>query len=134
MSQLAHPLLKGSGAGSIVLLSSIVGLLSIGGNSLYGATKGAINQLARSLACEWARDNIRTNCVAPGSIRTPLTEDLLKGKNLEIVNTQTPLGRPGEAEEISPLVAFLCLPAASYITGQTIYVDGGMSVFGFSVE
>ncbi|GLT62506.1 hypothetical protein SLA2020_351390 [Shorea laevis] len=131
MSQLAHPLLKGSGAGTIVLLSSISGLVSVGGLALYGATKGAINQLTRSLACEWARDNIRTNCVAPGPTRTPLTKDLLKGKTLETSNSRTPLGRIGEPEEISSLVAFLCLPAASYITGQTIYVDGGMSAYGF---
>ncbi|GLT62507.1 hypothetical protein SLA2020_351400 [Shorea laevis] len=131
LSQLAHPLLKGSGAGSIVHLSSIVGLLSIGGASLYGASKGAINQLTRSFSCEWARDNIRTNCVAPGATRTPLMEHALKGKPLEISNSRTPLGRPGEPEEISSLVAFLCLPAASYITGQIIYVDGGMSAYGF---
>ena len=102
MSQLAHPLLKESSVGSIVLLSSLAGLLSLGRASVYGATKGnkytydhqwcnfifnfdrlcegivmfyvgAINQLTRSLACEWARDNIRANCVAPGATRTALS-------------------------------------------------------------
>ncbi|GLT62510.1 hypothetical protein SLA2020_351430 [Shorea laevis] len=131
LSQLAHPLLKKSGAGSNVLLSSVCGLLSVGGATVYGATKGAINQLTRSLACEWARDNIRTNCVAPAATRTPLMEAALKGKTLEISNSRTPLGRPAQPEEISSLVAFLCLPAASYITGQTIYVDGGMTAYGF---
>ncbi|XP_062171119.1 tropinone reductase homolog At2g29290-like [Alnus glutinosa] len=133
LSQLAHPLLKGSEGGSIILLSSISGLLSMGGTSLYGASKGAINQLSRSLACEWARDNIRTNCIAPGVITTPLTEDfLVNGKALETINSRTPIGRTGEPKEVSSLAAFLCLPAASYITGQTIYVDGGMSVYGFN--
>ncbi|KAJ8458267.1 hypothetical protein OPV22_031193 [Ensete ventricosum] len=77
LSQLAHPLLKASARGSIVFISSVAGLLGINTTSVYGATKGAMNQLTRSLACEWAKDNIRTNCVAPGVIRTPLTRPLL---------------------------------------------------------
>ncbi|KAI4323888.1 hypothetical protein L6164_023462 [Bauhinia variegata] len=73
ISQLVHPLLKDSGAASIVFISSIAGVTSIKNiASMYGATKGAINQLTRNLACEWAKDNIRINCVAPGPIRTPL--------------------------------------------------------------
>ncbi|XP_059429669.1 senescence-associated protein 13-like [Corylus avellana] len=133
LSQLAYPLMKESrGGGSIVLISSLSGMLGIDGLSIYGASKGAINQLTRSLACEWARDNIRTNCVAPGATKTPLTENLFEGKVLEAINSRTPIGRPGEAQEISPLVAYLCLPAASYITGQIICVDGGMSVYGLN--
>ncbi|XP_062172156.1 tropinone reductase homolog At5g06060-like [Alnus glutinosa] len=129
MSQLAHPLLKASGAGSIVLLSSVSGLRSIGCGSVYEATKGAVDQLTRSLACEWAKDNIRTNSVAPGATRTTLIDDL-KSKDLEAIYSQTPLRRLAEPDEMSSLVAFLCLPSASYITGQTIYVDGGMTVNG----
>ncbi|XP_059429604.1 tropinone reductase homolog At5g06060-like [Corylus avellana] len=132
LSQLAYPLMKESRGGSIVLISSISGMLGIDGMSIYGASKGAMNQLTRSLACEWARDNIRTNCVAPGTTRTPLTENLLKSKVLETINSRTPIGRPGESEEVSSLVAYLCLPAASYITGQIIYVDGGMTVYGLN--
>ncbi|URD80912.1 Tropinone reductase [Musa troglodytarum] len=70
LNQLAHPLLKASGAGSIVNVSSLAGIVGIDNITIYGATKAALNQLTRSLACEWAKDNIRTNCVAPGSIRT----------------------------------------------------------------
>nr|WAU86925.1 birch protein [Betula platyphylla] len=133
MSQLAHPLLKASGAGSIVLLSSVSGMRSIGYGSVYEATKGAMDQLTRSLACEWAKDNIRTNSVAPEATRTTLINDL-KSKDFEAIYSETPLGRVGEPEEMSSLVAFLCLPAASYITGQTIYVDGGMTVNGLAAK
>ncbi|BFG41202.1 hypothetical protein CerSpe_274770 [Prunus speciosa] len=91
---------------------------------------GAImNQLAKNLACEWAKDNIRTNSVAPWFIRTPLTEPLLSNQIfLEAVNSRCPLGRTGEPKEVSALVAFLCFPAASYITGQTVCIDGGFTV------
>uniref|UniRef100_A0A7N0TLI7 3-oxoacyl-[acyl-carrier-protein] reductase n=1 Tax=Kalanchoe fedtschenkoi TaxID=63787 RepID=A0A7N0TLI7_KALFE len=75
--QLAHPLLKASGAGSIVFVSSVAGLVSVGSGSVYGATKGAMNQLARNLACEWAVDNIRVNSVAPWVIKTSLVEHVI---------------------------------------------------------
>ncbi|XP_050371112.1 tropinone reductase homolog At2g29290-like [Argentina anserina] len=135
LCQLAHPLLKASGAGSIVFISSVAGVVSLlGAGSIYAASKGAINQLAKTLACEWAKDNIRINSVAPGFIRTPMAKDLLSNQSIvEAISDRTPLGRIGEPKEISSLVAFLCLPAASYITGQTICIDGGVSVNGFTL-
>ncbi|KAB1225874.1 hypothetical protein CJ030_MR1G004086 [Morella rubra] len=155
MSQLAYHLLKASGVGSIVFMSSVSGFVSLKSMSVQGATKGAINQLTRNLACEWAKDNIRSNAVAPWYIRTSMVEqgsyvniltptltaiqwELLIEKEvlsneeyLEEVYSRTPLRRLGDPKEVSSLVAFLCLPASSYITGQVICVDGGMSVNGF---
>ncbi|KAG2308552.1 hypothetical protein Bca4012_082363 [Brassica carinata] len=134
LSQLAHPLLKASGSGSIVLMSSAAGVVHMSVGSIYGATKGAMNQLARNLACEWASDNIRVNSVCPWFITTPLSDSLFRRDEgiKEKVERRTPMGRVGEANEVSSLVAFLCFPAASYITGQSICVDGGATINGFS--
>ncbi|KAF5202031.1 Tropinone reductase, partial [Thalictrum thalictroides] len=74
LCQLAHPLLKASGVGSIVFISSVAGVVAIGSGTVYAASKGAINQITKNLACEWAKDNIRSNCVAPWYIKTSLVE------------------------------------------------------------
>ncbi|XP_042476456.1 tropinone reductase homolog At5g06060-like isoform X3 [Macadamia integrifolia] len=74
LCQLAHPLLKSSGMGSIVFISSVSGVVAVGTGSIYSATKGALNQLTKNLACEWAKDNIRSNSVSPWIIRTSLVE------------------------------------------------------------
>ncbi|XP_076920758.1 tropinone reductase homolog At5g06060-like [Bidens hawaiensis] len=132
MCQLAHPLLKTSGVGGIVFISSVAGLVHVGVGSVYSATKGAMNQLTKNLACEWAKDNIRANGVAPWFTKTSLIEPELDNKEfVDLVASRTPIKRLAEANEVSSLVAFLCLPAASYITGQIIAVDGGLTVNGF---
>ncbi|KAL6641614.1 hypothetical protein ACP70R_019795 [Stipagrostis hirtigluma subsp. patula] len=131
LTLLAHPLLKASGSGSIVFISSIAGVVALFSGPIYGMTKAALNQLAKNLACEWAKDNIRTNSVAPGYISTSLTEGIFSNKELkEKIVSRAPMLRAGEPEEISSLVAFLCMPGSTYITGQTISVDGGMTING----
>ncbi|XP_060674536.1 tropinone reductase 1-like isoform X2 [Ziziphus jujuba] len=130
--QIAHPLLKASGNGNIVFNSSVASAVALPMLSVYAASKGAINQVTRSLACEWAKDNIRVNSVAPGPIKTPLVENLpgKMPKHVDDMIAGILMTRAGEPKEVSSVVAFLCLPAASYITGQIIYVDGGFTVNG----
>ena len=97
----------------------------------YAAAKAGIAQVARTLALEWARDGIRVNTVAPWYTRTPLVEPVLsRPEVLAAILARTPLGRIAEPHEVAAAVAFLALPAASYITGQCLAVDGGMSIQG----
>ncbi|CAN1127504.1 Tropinone reductase homolog [Linum perenne] len=132
LSQLSHPLLKESGNGNIVNISSIASFVSFTMSSLYSSSKGAMNQMTRSLACEWAKDNIRVNAIAPGLINTPMLEGAKDagGELVDMLIRKIPMKRAAEANEISSWVAFLCCPAASYATGQVIVVDGGFTANG----
>ena len=124
-----HGYLKQSEQGRVIFIGSIAGERAIPTGIPYAATKEAMAQITRGLALEWAPDGIRVNTVAPGFIETPLTEPLMSNPDfLNNLKARVPLGRPGQPEEIGALVAFLCLPASSYITGQTLIADGGLTI------
>ncbi|NUO72446.1 MAG: SDR family oxidoreductase [Frateuria sp.] len=132
MCRLAHPHLVEHGNAAIVNVGSVSGSVHVRTGAPYGMSKAALHQLTRNLAVEWAVDGIRVNAVAPWYIRTQRSEPALADPDyLEEVLERTPLKRIGEPEEVAAAVAFLCLPAAAYITGQVLAVDGGFLSFGF---
>jgi Tropinone reductase 1 len=132
LSRALHPRLAAARTASIVMVGSVAGITSVGSGAVYAMTKASLGQLARVLAAEWASDGIRVNLVAPWYTRTPLASRVLDDAAvLEGIVSRTPLGRVAEPHEIAAVIAFLALPAASYVTGQTIAVDGGFTSFGF---
>ncbi|MFH5833493.1 3-oxoacyl-[acyl-carrier-protein] reductase [Halalkalibaculum sp. DA3122] len=122
----AKPMIRNRG-GSIINISSVVGLAGNAGQSNYAASKAGIVGFTKSYAKELASRNIRANVVAPGYIRTEMTEELSE-KVLQNIESDTPLGRAGEAEEVADAVAFLASDLSSYITGEVLRVDGGMAM------
>jgi len=129
LSNLVIPGMAGQGGGAIVIVSSIAGIRGtpvIGG---YGISKAADFALARNLAVEWGHKNIRVNCVAPGLVQTDFAKALWEDpETLDRRNATTPLRRIGQPDEIGGVVAFLAGPAASFITGQVIVADGGVTI------
>jgi Tropinone reductase 1 len=132
LSRYAYPLLTRHAASSIVNVGSVSGLTHVRTGAAYGMAKAGLHQLTRNLAVEWAEDGVRVNAVAPWYIRTRRTSDSLADPDyLDEVLLRTPMGRIGEPEEVAAAVAFLCLPAAAYVTGECIAVDGGFLRNGF---
>jgi NAD(P)-dependent dehydrogenase (short-subunit alcohol dehydrogenase family) len=130
MTKASIPHLK-STAGSIVNIASVAGLVGFRNISAYCASKGGVIAFSRSLALELAPNNIRVNCVCPGSVDTPFMDTLIqRSKNKEAARAhfkdKTPMKRAASPSELAPLIAFLIDPAASsYMTGSIITVDGG---------
>jgi len=132
LTRYAYPLLTKHAASSVVNVGSVSGLTHVRTGAAYGMAKAALHQLTKNLAVEWAEDGVRVNAVAPWYIRTRRTSESLADPDyLDEVLLRTPMGRVGEPEEVAAAVAFLCLPAAGYVTGECIAVDGGFLRYGF---
>jgi len=131
-SKYAVPHLKASGGGSIVTTSSLAGVKGFAGMTAYCASKGAVIAFTRALAVELASDNIRANTLCPGWVDTPFNDPVISfqgGPNAhaEIVAASVPLGREAAPPEMASWLVFLVSDEASYMTGQAINVDGGLS-------
>ena len=113
------------GQGCVVAISSIVGVQGNAGQANYAASKAGVLGLVRALAREAGPAGVRVNAVAPGFVRTRLTDVLDEERRARLL-AATPLGRLGEPEDVAGPVAFLCSPAAAFITGAVLAVDGGL--------
>jgi NAD(P)-dependent dehydrogenase (short-subunit alcohol dehydrogenase family) len=132
MSRAAIPLMRQGGGGAIVNTASVAGLKPAGDEAAYSVSKAAMVSLTATLALDYARDGIRANCVCPGFMemvmtdrRRDLTEEQQKAR-ATAASARVPLGRQATYEEVASAVLFLAGPDASYVTGATLVVDGGL--------
>jgi len=129
LSRMAGPLMAQGGGGSIIIVSSIGGNQGSNTLAVYGLSKAADSSLVKSLAIEWGPRGIRANCIAPGLIKTDMSRALWENpKLLKNVEEGTPVRRIGQPDDIGGVAVFLASKAAAYLTGQTLVVDGGITI------
>lgn len=129
LSRSLHKFLRKAGNGKIINVASSAATQDVGTGTPYAMSKAGLLQQTRSLAVEWAADGIRVNAVSPWFTETPLTQGLLGQKEkMAAILHRTPLKRVAQASEIASIIAFLAMEESSFITGQNIVADGGMSI------
>lgn len=120
--------LIGQRSGKIINLASVLGAVGLPGYTLYSASKGGVIALTRTLAVEWARHNVQVNAIAPGWFVTDMNEAAFSNPHVnERLTRDIPMRRTGRLEEIGPLAVYLASPASEFMTGQTLFLDGGHS-------
>jgi NAD(P)-dependent dehydrogenase (short-subunit alcohol dehydrogenase family) len=136
LSQAAYPLMAAQGGGKIIHIGSMTTYLGFATVGIYGMTKSAVAQLTKTMAVEWAKDNIQVNCLCPGFIKTPLTASAqwANPHRARWILERVPARRPGYPEDLVGMTLLLASPASDFVTGQVIAVDGGFLAGGSWVE
>ncbi|MGE5247527.1 MAG: SDR family NAD(P)-dependent oxidoreductase [Verrucomicrobiota bacterium] len=130
VAQAVAPHMIRRGRGKVIHLSSIFGAVGMNNQLAYACSKGGINQMTKVMAIEWAAHNIQVNAIGPTYFETPLVAQLRNDpERFRFINERTPMGRWGQPEELEGTVIFLASKASDFITGQTIYVDGGWTIW-----
>jgi NAD(P)-dependent dehydrogenase (short-subunit alcohol dehydrogenase family) len=125
----ARDMLRRGKGGVIINIGSVNAVTVVVGQAVYAATKAGISQMTKSLAREWGKQGIRVNCVAPGSVPTLINREIYRDPAAEkAMCDKIPLGRRGRTKEIADVVLYLASDYAGYITGQTVFVDGGLTL------
>lgn len=132
LSQYAAKKMKDKGEGKIINITSVAGHVALRTGVVYGMTKGALIQMTKTLSLEWGKHNIHVNAIGPWYFPTSLTEKLLEDEQyVQEIIERTPMRRIGKLKELAGAAVFLGSEASNYMTGQTLFVDGGMTIYGF---
>jgi NAD(P)-dependent dehydrogenase (short-subunit alcohol dehydrogenase family) len=130
MAQAVVPQMLERGYGKVINMGSILGTVALPMQAAYASSKGGVDQLTKVMALEWAKQGIRVNAIGPTYFETELVAQLRNDpERFNFINERTPMGRWGYPPELEGIVIFLAAPASDFITGQTIYIDGGWTIW-----
>jgi NAD(P)-dependent dehydrogenase (short-subunit alcohol dehydrogenase family) len=130
VAQAVVPQMIEKGYGKVINISSIMGTVALPELVAYAASKGGVDQMTKVMALEWAKTGVRVNAIGPTYFETELVKQLRNDRErFNFINERTPVGRWGYPEELEGIVIFLAAPASDFITGQTVYIDGGWTIW-----
>lgn len=130
VAQAVVPQMIEGGYGKVINMSSILGTVGLPNQVAYASSKGGVDQMTKVMALEWAKKGVRVNAIGPTYFETELVAQLRNDpERFNFINDRTPMGRWGQPEELEGIVIFLAAPASDFITGQTIYIDGGWTAW-----
>lgn len=130
VTQAVAPQMLDRGYGKVINMSSILGSVALPNQVAYASSKGGVDQMTKVMALEWAKQGVRVNAIGPTYFETDLVKQIRDDpKRFDFINERTPMGRWGYLPELEGIVIFLAAPASDFITGQTIYIDGGWTIW-----
>jgi len=130
VAQAVVPQMIDRGYGKVINMSSILGMVALPNQLAYASSKGGVDQMTKVMALEWAKLGVRVNAIGPTYFETELVAQLRNDpERFNFINERTPMGRWGYPPELEGIVIFLAAPASDFITGQTIYIDGGWTIW-----